>query len=42
MTLEEKVSLLGGTGFASRAIDRLGIPALEMTALKMPICCKTF
>ena len=31
MTLEEKVSLLGGTGFATRAIDRLGIPALEMT-----------
>ncbi len=31
MTLEEKVSLLGGTGFATRAIDRMGIPALEMT-----------
>ena len=31
MTLEEKVSLLGGTGFATRGLDRLGIPALEMT-----------
>ena len=31
MTTEEKASLLGGTGFATRAIDRLGIPALEMT-----------
>jgi len=31
MTLEEKVSLLSGTGFATRPIDRLGIPALEMT-----------
>ncbi len=31
MTLEEKISLLGGTGFATRAIERLGIPALEMT-----------
>jgi beta-glucosidase len=31
MTLEEKISLLGGTGFATHAIERLGIPALEMT-----------
>ncbi len=31
MTLNEKVALLGGTGFATRANDRLNIPALEMT-----------
>lgn len=33
MTLEEKVSLLGGdeTGFATRAIPRLGLPAVQMT-----------
>lgn len=31
MTLEEKVGLLNGTGFATRAIPRLGIPALKMT-----------
>ncbi len=26
MTLEEKVSLLGGTGFSTKPIPRLGIP----------------
>ena len=31
MTLEEKVSLLSGTGFESRPIERLGIPSLTMT-----------
>lgn len=31
MTLEEKVLLLGGTGFATEPIARLGIPPLEMT-----------
>lgn len=31
MTLEEKVSLVSGTGFESRAIPRLGIPPLTMT-----------
>ena len=31
MTLEEKVALLGGTGFATKANDRLGIPALKMS-----------
>ncbi|MCU0452561.1 MAG: glycoside hydrolase family 3 C-terminal domain-containing protein [Bacteroidetes bacterium] len=31
MTLEEKVSLLGGTGFDTRPIERLGIPTLRMT-----------
>lgn len=31
MTLEEKIDMLGGTGFATKPIARLGIPALNMT-----------
>lgn len=31
MTLEEKLSLLGGTGFATKPIERLGIPELKMS-----------
>jgi beta-glucosidase len=31
MTLEEKIDLLGGTGFATKQIKRLGIPELKMT-----------
>jgi len=31
MTLQEKTDMLSGTGFASRAIDRLGIPSMKMT-----------
>jgi beta-glucosidase len=31
MTLEEKISVLGGTGFATRPVERLKIPALEMS-----------
>ncbi len=31
MTLEEKISMLGGTGFASKPLARLGIPSLNMT-----------
>lgn len=31
MTLEEKINLLGGTGFATKPNDRLGIPELRMT-----------
>ena len=31
MTLEEKVDMLSGTGFASKPNDRLGIPELKMT-----------
>ena len=31
MTLEEKVSLLGGTGFDTKPIPRLGIPSIAMT-----------
>lgn len=31
LTLEEKIDLLGGTGFATQAVPRLGIPALNMT-----------
>lgn len=30
LTLEEKLNLLGGTGFATKAIDRLGLPAMGM------------
>src|SRR5437870_2430751 len=30
LTLDEKLALLGGTGFGSRAVKRLGIPAIEM------------
>lgn len=30
LTLEEKLELLGGTGFATKPIDRLGIPELRM------------
>lgn len=31
MTLSEKIELLGGVGFETKAIARLGIPALHMT-----------
>ncbi len=31
MTLEEKIDLLGGTGFATKPIKRLGIPELKMS-----------
>ncbi len=31
MTLEEKIDILGGTGFATKPIERLGIPELRMT-----------
>lgn len=31
LTLEEKLELIGGTGFASKPIERLGIPAINMT-----------
>lgn len=31
MTLEEKINLLGGTGFASKPIERIGIPEIKMT-----------
>jgi beta-glucosidase len=30
MTLEEKINLIGGTGFATKPIERLGIPELRM------------
>ena len=31
LTLEEKIDLIGGTGFATRAIPRVGIPAFKMS-----------
>lgn len=31
MTLEEKIDMLGGTGFATKPNERLGIPELRMT-----------
>lgn len=31
MTLEEKIEMIGGTGFETKAIERLGIPPLNMT-----------
>jgi beta-glucosidase len=31
LTLEEKIDLLGGTGFATKPVVRLGIPELRMT-----------
>jgi beta-glucosidase len=31
LTLEEKIDLLGGTGFATKPIKRLGIPELKMS-----------
>lgn len=31
MTLDEKLEMLSGTGFASKPLDRLGIPSLKMT-----------
>lgn len=31
LTLDEKIDLLGGTGFATKPIERLGIPELRMT-----------
>jgi beta-glucosidase len=31
MTLQEKINLLGGTGFATKPNERLGIPELKMT-----------
>lgn len=31
MTLEEKIEMLGGTGFATKPIERLGIPPLNMS-----------
>ena len=30
LTLQEKLELVGGTGFATRAIERLGVPAMGM------------
>lgn len=30
MTLKEKIDMLGGTGFETKAIERLGIPSLNM------------
>lgn len=30
MTLEEKIEMIGGTGFETKAIERLGIPTLNM------------
>ena len=31
MTTEEKIDYIGGTGFAVRAVPRLGLPAFEMS-----------
>ena len=31
MTLEEKIDYIGGTGFAVRAVPKLGLPSLEMS-----------
>lgn len=31
MTLKEKITMLGGTGFTTQPIKRLGIPAMKMT-----------
>lgn len=31
MTIEEKIEMLGGTGFETKAIERLGIPSLNMS-----------
>jgi beta-glucosidase len=31
LTLDEKIEMLGGTGFATKPIDRLGIPSIKMT-----------
>ena len=31
MTLDEKINLLGGTGFATKPIKRFGLPALKMS-----------
>ena len=31
LTLQEKISLLGGTGFATKPIERLGLPELKMS-----------
>lgn len=31
LTLDEKIDLLGGTGFATKKVERLGIPELRMT-----------
>ena len=31
LTMGEKIDLMGGTGFATRAIPRLGIPAMKMS-----------
>jgi beta-glucosidase len=31
LTLDEKIDMLGGTGFATKPIERLGIPSIRMT-----------
>lgn len=31
MTLEEKIEMIGGVGFETKAIERLKIPSLKMT-----------
>lgn len=31
LTLDEKIAMLGGTGFATKPIERLGIPPINMT-----------
>ena len=37
LTLEEKISMLGGTGFGTKEIPRLGIPSFGMTDASMGI-----
>jgi beta-glucosidase len=31
LTIDEKITMLGGTGFATKPIERLGIPSIKMT-----------
>jgi beta-glucosidase len=39
LTLEEKIGMMGGTGFTTKPVERLGIPAFVMSDASMGVRC---